>query len=147
MLRFTKLAEWTSVAILILSGCNQRPSFEGASELDGQWTVVAMHGDGVAAAPAQVDGMRWQVDGSEIVGIGPDGASGRMAFKLNPTTTPPEIDLTAVNGNRKGETDLGIYSLSENRLRICLAEVGHDRPVEFGSGPESWIMELERIRR
>jgi uncharacterized protein (TIGR03067 family) len=146
-MRLVCFAGFSSAVILVASGCNQQQGAKQATSLDGDWSVVAMRGDGVTATPAELKGQRWSVKGSEIIGFGPDGSSGKMSFTLDQTETPHKIDITAVDGNRKGETDAGIYSLEDQRLRICLAEVGKDRPDEFRVGPESWIMELERIRR
>ena len=146
-MRFFIFAGWASVAILVASGCSRQPSSKQATSLDGDWAVVAIQGDGITATPTELKGQRWSVKGSEIIGFGPDGSSGKMSFTLDRTKTPHEINITAVDGNRKGETDAGIYSLREQRLRICLAEIGNERPGEFQIGPESWIMELERSGR
>lgn len=147
-MRLVTFAGWMWAAILVASGCNQQAcDIQATSKLDGDWAVVVMQGNGVTATPAELKGQRWLVKGREIIGIGPDGSSGRMSFALDQTKTPRQIDITAVDGNRKGETDTGIYSLEGTRLRICLAEIGKSRPGEFRSGPESWIMELERLHR
>ena len=146
-MRLVCFAGWASAVILVASGCNSQSSAKQATNLDGDWAVVAMQGDGETATPAELKGQRWSVKGSEIIGFGPDGSAGKMTFTLDRTKTPHEIDITAVDGNCKGETDAGIYAVDDQRLRICLAEIGEDRPDEFRGGPESWIMELERMHR
>jgi uncharacterized protein (TIGR03067 family) len=146
-MRFVEFRGYAAIAVLFVAGCNGQPSPNQTADLDGEWSVVAMHGQGHSATPAELDGMRWSVSGREIVGTNPDGSSGIMSFALDHSTTPQRIDITALDGNRKGETDAGIYMLDGHRLRICLAEEGNGRPDEFRAGPESWIMELERVRR
>lgn len=53
-----------------------------------------------------------------------------MEFNINPDTKPKQFDVTALDGNRKGETDLGIYELENNRLRVCFDDQGN-RPRDF----------------
>ena len=100
-----------------------------------------------AATDQEMKGMRWSIKGSEITGIDPNGSSGRMSFNLDSTKNPPTIDLTAIDGNRKNETDLGIYSLDNGRLRICIADPHTSRPTELRIGQQAWIMELKKIKR
>jgi uncharacterized protein (TIGR03067 family) len=135
------------VIILITSSCNQQRLSEQLTGLEGDWAVVAMRGENESATPTELKGMRWSVKGNEIMGFDPDGSSGKMAFKLDETKNPHWIDISALDGNRKGETDAGIYSVDGQQLHICLAEIGKSRPGEFRAGPDSWIMELERSRR
>src|SRR5688500_852265 len=116
-MRFVNLAGWASISMLVVAGCNQQSNLEQAASLDGDWAVVARQGDGITATPEELQGMRWSVQGREIVGVDPGGSAGKMSFTLDHTKTPSEIDITAVDGNRQGETDAGIYSLQEQRLR------------------------------
>jgi uncharacterized protein (TIGR03067 family) len=72
-----------------------------------------------------------------ITGI-PD-APGSVAFTLNPTKTPKEIDLLPQQPAFKGKTGLGIYAVEENGLKLCLNVFttdnaqGKDRPAEFSA--------------
>lgn len=118
---------------------------ELASSLDGEWAVVAIRGKGVTATAKETHGMRWSIRDGAITGHNPDGSSGRMTFTLDHNHAPLQIDITAADGNRKGETDHCIYRLDGSRLLICLPEIGADRPADFRVSAESWLMELERI--
>ncbi len=143
-----RLIAFSGVAfVLVAAGCTQQPASNQGASLDGDWKVVAIRGDGIVATPTELEGMRWKVTHDEIVGSMPDGSSGKMSFMVDQSATPNQIDITAIDGNRKGETDVGIYSLEGQRLRICLAEVGKARPDQFQAGPASWVMELEKFRR
>lgn len=135
------------LALAMLSGCAKQPPDRAASVLDGDWIVVAMKGDATATTPEEVAGMKWHVAGNVITATDPDGSTGKMRVKLDPETN--SIDITALDGNRKEETDQGIYSLDHERLTICLAEPasGSRRPVGFAANSESWILELQKVRR
>ncbi|MEX1233034.1 MAG: TIGR03067 domain-containing protein [Planctomycetaceae bacterium] len=119
-------------------------SIRESSVLDGEWDVVAMQGDGVAATSTELKTQRWSVAGNEITGLA-HGTSGKMSFTLDTAHTPHQINITPPDGNGKGITIAGIFEMTGQRLRICLAEQGHDRPMEFRAGPESWTIELKRI--
>jgi uncharacterized protein (TIGR03067 family) len=130
-------------------GCGE-PATDQITPLDGEWKVVAMESGHDKAIPAELDGMKWRISGSEIRASEP-GTSGMMSFKTSESPAHKEIDITAVEGgNRIGETDVGIYSIAGDRLTICLrngdaAERG--RPTEFTAEDDCWLMSLERVSR
>ena len=75
-----------------------------------------------------------------------DTPSSRMHFRINDTASPRQIDLIHEQGER---TQLGIYELSANRLKIQLAKPGKPRPKEFSPDkdklPEGHtLLEFER---
>ena len=119
------------------------PANTDLADLQGEWVVVAMEGGGRPAPVDELKGMRWAIQGNEIAARQP-GAAGRMSFKLNPGTTPKEIDLTARDGNLKGTTSPGIYTIDGPRLRACFGE--KVRPTEFATaaGDDCVMLTLER---
>jgi len=54
-------------------------------------------------------------------------------LKLNPNTTPKQIDVTALEGPAKDKVSPGIYEIKDGVLRICSAQPGKDRPTAFES--------------
>jgi uncharacterized protein (TIGR03067 family) len=128
-------------------GCNRPSGNQQTIALEGKWAVVAIESADQVASPELLKEMAWSINGNEIIGTGPYGASGKMSFKLDQETTPKAIDITALDGNRKGETDLGIYSLQDGRLRVCIGEPHGSRPKELRVSQQSWIIELEKITR
>jgi len=133
--------------ILGVAGCSKAPHSEDTAALEGEWAVVRMEDQSRASTDQEMKGMRWSIKGSEITGTNPDGSSARMSLQIDSTKSPATIDLTALDGNRTGETELGIYSLEAGRLRICFANPHTTRPNELRIGPQSWIIELEKIKR
>ena len=75
-----------------------------------------------------------------------DTPSSRMHFRINDTVSPRQIDLIHEQGER---TQLGIYELSGNRLKIEIAKTGKPRPKEFSPGKDKLpegdtLLEFER---
>jgi uncharacterized protein (TIGR03067 family) len=135
-----------ALAAIGLVGCNKKSNVPAV--LEGKWAVIAMEDEGGKhASPQEIGGMSWSVSGNLIIGTNPGGSTGKMSFKLDPDKFPKAIDVTAIDGNRKGETDRGIYSLEDKRLRICFSTQKTDRPTELMASRESWIIELERMDR
>jgi uncharacterized protein (TIGR03067 family) len=59
-----------------------------------------------------------------------------MSFTLDPTKNPKWIDVTYTDGERKGESSLGIYELKDDSLKICMSR-STTRPMEFETKAES----------
>lgn len=68
--------------------------------------------------------------------------------KVNAATSPQSMDLTSLNGPKKGQTTLGIYSLQGDVLKICTCEFSNDpRPTEFSTRENDrlGVMTLRRV--
>ncbi len=67
-------------------------------------------------------------------------------YKLDPTRSPGEIDVVR-QAKGKEVLFLGIYTLQDDRLEVCLAGTGNGRPTAFqhGEGIE-FAVELQRIK-
>jgi uncharacterized protein (TIGR03067 family) len=59
---------------------------------------------------------------------------------------PEAIDLVPDSGPLAGETIRGLYRLEADRLVLCLAAPGRDRPNEFAAdeGSEQVLVTLRR---
>ncbi len=120
-----------------------------AQLLEGEWNVVEMEGGGHKATPDEVRGMTWSINGTTITATDPDGSTGKMEFKLNPNASPKEFDVSALGGNTKGGTSLGIYELKNSRLRICFNDEGRSRPNDFTDAAKRGysLMTLEKAQK
>ncbi len=57
----------------------------------------------------------------------------RASTVIDPSKKPKTIDVKYLDGDRKGQTSLGIYELKGRTLKFCRAEPGHLRPRDFSS--------------
>lgn len=71
----------------------------------------------------------------------------KLAFKLDPSTTPKCLDLTVAGGSQKDALMEGIYELKGDEVRLCVRVFGKDRPSEFKSPDGSSIALLSLKRR
>jgi uncharacterized protein (TIGR03067 family) len=63
-------------------------------------------------------------------------AGGR--FRVAPQRSPKEIDFEQYwRGEALPSTNLGLYTLNEERLILCLAEAGKSRPTGFNSSEQA----------
>ncbi|HEY7315205.1 MAG TPA: TIGR03067 domain-containing protein [Gemmataceae bacterium] len=74
------------------------------------------------------EGEVWEFGkGGQLQTTGADGKKDAPSrYVLNTTTNPPQIDIITIDG-----TGLGIYRLKGDRLEICWACPGTERPTKF----------------
>jgi uncharacterized protein (TIGR03067 family) len=96
------------------------------------------------SSPPEIKGQKWVINGNVITGVVPMVGERKMAFKLNSTKTPKEMDLLPEYEPYKGVATPAIYEIESGRLRVCSAEPnGKVRPTNFTFG----AMIFEKVRR
>ena len=103
-------------------------------ELDGQ----AMPGDMLAEARIQIDGDRFATTGM--------GSAYAGTLRLDEASQPRRIDMHFDVGPEIGNINRGIYELSGNGWKICIATRGDGRPAQFTTQPGSGFA-LENLER
>jgi len=108
--------------------------------LTGRWQLVQSIIDGKPVPETEVaqtvlitdhDEFRFPADAR--VGTAPLGK-----FTIDPTTTPKQVDSTALSGPDKGKVTKGIYEIIDaNNKRACWGKPGGPRPTDFTSAPGS----------
>jgi uncharacterized protein (TIGR03067 family) len=102
----------------------------GATPLEGTWTVVSATEDGRE---------REEAKGTQIIFKGKTVTSKSMGkehkgtIKVDPKNKT--IDITPNEENTK--TAKGIYQLKGDKLKLCLARSGKDRPKDFTADKRS----------
>lgn len=135
-----------AVAVFALAtGCGKKAVTTGpggpaaAKGIEGGWTLVAIETEGKSQAEAvknmPVEEKTIRATGDKMTQtIG--GKEDHLSYKLNPTKTPPEVDLSKTLPSGKTETIYGIYKLEGDTLTICGAvDNPADRPKEFKTAP------------
>lgn len=73
----------------------------------------------------------------------------KATMLLDPSKKPANIDFTVTDGSYKGQKQLGIYELSDNKVKFCLAQPDEKkRPEAFKTTAENqyMIFEFERVK-
>jgi uncharacterized protein (TIGR03067 family) len=117
-----------------------------AKNLLGTWVVVSCENDGEKVPEQILQGevVRFIIRADTITMKVQDEIKSEDRYTLSPGAKPRAINLT----DQEGRKALGIYSLEGEKLRICWAERGKARPMEFatrpGSGFDLFVLKREK---
>lgn len=69
--------------------------------------------------------------------------------RLNPTKSPPCIDVVVKKGEHEDNTMLGIYELKGDTLKVCFDPEGESRPKKFETKKDSpvFVATYKRVKR
>ena len=80
---------------------------------------------------------KWVITADKIVvhtPVGKESKDDPASYKLDPSQTPKEIDITPLEGPSKGKTEEGIYNLGGGVLKLCMpGPEGGPRPTELAA--------------
>jgi uncharacterized protein (TIGR03067 family) len=100
---------------------------------EGIWRMVSITDDGIKLREASIHPMTVAISGNTYTVRVADKVVERGVFVLDAAQSPKTIDATVLEGQDRGKTSLGIYSLDNDTRRVCLAAPGKDRPSGFES--------------
>jgi len=136
--------------------------------LIGTWEVTVFQDDGrdrlerLGAGPAKKDQpprvAKLIFTGDECYLIRGDGRrelasglanAGWKSCTLDSSTIPKTINIIGFAGKESDRTKTyrGIYEIEDDRLRICYAESGPNRPTKFESDGNNNLFECQRISK
>jgi uncharacterized protein (TIGR03067 family) len=110
---------------------------DSGKDLQGTWQAVDGEGNGEKLDEDKIKETQIVIE-SNTLAIKPDGEGRKTTFTVDPGKTPQAIDLTPLDGDRKGTIVPGIYALKDGQLRLCVNIWGKDpaqRPTEFKTQP------------
>jgi uncharacterized protein (TIGR03067 family) len=102
-------------------------------KLQGTWKLVSYERNGKPLPSEQVKDRIVVIADQQWTDRTGDAIHGQGTITLDVKTTPRSIDTTFTVGFPKGKTSLGIYELTGDTLRSCVAEPGGERPQEFAA--------------
>jgi uncharacterized protein (TIGR03067 family) len=105
--------------------------------MQGNWAAVSYTADGQQLPDDDAQAFFRSIKGNEYTVFRFDKAIGKGSFTIDATKSPKTIDAIPTLRGGKGKPILGIYEIKENRLRLCFAAAGKDRPTDFTSAPGS----------
>ena len=101
-------------------------------KFEGTWVMASGEKDGKPVPADVVKKARLVIQGDRhTVKVGDDTYVG--THTLDPSKTPKAIDIVDTEGPFKGKMIKGIYELTDEAFRICVAPPDKDRPKEFTS--------------
>lgn len=101
----------------------------GAAALEGSWVVASINGqtapEGSPAMTLTFTGDKYeQALGAEV--------NERGSFKVDATKKPMTIDLSITEGSDAGSTQLGVFEVTGDTMRLHLDTPGaNQRPADF----------------
>lgn len=114
------------------------------SALQGMWKTEKMIKGGNEAPADVIKTWKLECKGKRFIPHG-DKHDDPADFALDASKSPKTIDIKPEGG----ETMKGIYELTGDRLKICFAEPGQNRPKEFKSpaGSDLILLVLKREKK
>ena len=136
-----------SAATLIASGGEQGEKAKSDHELiQGTWKVVSAQEAG--KAPKIPDDLRFVITADTLfIKPGKDDPIG-MKYKLDASKKPKAMDTTHEIDPGKPISQLAIYALDGDELKLCLEAAGKPRPTKFESkaGETTIVWVLKRAK-
>jgi uncharacterized protein (TIGR03067 family) len=123
----------------------EKPKADGEL-IQGTWRVVSAEAAG--KAPKIPDDLRLVITADTLsIQPGKDDPI-RMRYKLDPTQRPKAMDTTHEIDPGKPISQLAIYALDGDELKLCLEAAGKPRPTKFESkaGDTSAVWVLRRVK-
>jgi uncharacterized protein (TIGR03067 family) len=103
---------------------------EEQQRLEGTWKALSGEAGGMPLPLEVTRNFKLSFQGKTFITyIGDQKREG--TYTVDPGKNPRTIDITLTSGPDKGKTQLAVYSVLGNTLRICGAEPGRERPAGF----------------
>jgi uncharacterized protein (TIGR03067 family) len=112
---------------------------------EGTWSYSSVVADGNPAPKESLKASRLVLKGDRFTLTTPESTQ-KGTYAVDPTVAPKRIDVTFTEGSRTGKTIKGIYDLTGDTCKVCIALDDQPRPTEFASKPGSGYA-LEVLRR
>ncbi len=126
--------------------------------IQGTWQITDFEFKGKGAEAPNEDQLKtikaakWVFTADKVVvrtPVGKESKDSPASYKLDPSKTPKEIDVTPLDGPSKGKTEGGIYSMDGDVLKLCMpGPEGGPRPTEFAAheGAKTVLLTLKRVK-
>ena len=117
-------------------------------KLQGDWAAVSMVRDGMNIPRDDAQSFFRSIKGDKSTVFRYDDVVNKGTFSIDATKKPKTMDFVPEGTDDKSKSSLGIYEFDGEKLKICFAQPGKDRPPEFtskeGSGHALTVWEREK---
>jgi uncharacterized protein (TIGR03067 family) len=115
------------IALAALGAANQKEDAkEDKDKIQGKWAPTLVQRMGQKQSEEELKDRQVTFTADKLM-VKRGETTTEMAYKLDATKKPKEIDVTLPNGS----TGRGIYELSGDKLKILHGEEGGERPKSF----------------
>lgn len=112
-------------------GADDKAVEKDMAQLQGEWSLVSAMTDGEPMPENLRKQMKWIFKGN----VATRTMSGKPLMKakitISPSQTPKTIDHQILDAIAVGGTQIGIYELDGDKLKVCFTYPGGQRPKEF----------------
>jgi uncharacterized protein (TIGR03067 family) len=100
-------------------------------KFQGKWVVVSLTEQGKSIPAAETDLLEFTID-KDLFTVTEKGQTVvQYKIALDSSKKPKEINFTHQIGENKGKTELGIYEIGKDQLKLCMDETRKGRPTVF----------------
>lgn len=99
--------------------------------IEGEWYMAGGERDGRALPRNLVSNARRICKGNETTVLVNGQLFMKAKFTVDPAKQPKSLDYEVTEGRNQGTKQLGIYELDGDTMKICLADPGAERPMDF----------------
>jgi len=121
-------------------------------ELEGEYVLIGMESKNLKLSEddlkkGKAEDSKFVIKGDQMIAYN-KGKDDPATIKLDPTTTPRQLNLTSKGKDGKTEYGYGIYKFEDGVLTICAVMDGEakDRPKEFKVGEKVMIMRFRKSK-
>jgi uncharacterized protein (TIGR03067 family) len=118
---------------LVALGTDEDASRRDLEKMQGDWAATEMTSDGVKLAADDAQALFRTIKGDKYTVFRFDRPIGKGTLKLDATKMPRAIDVVPDAAGGKGKPMLGIYRIDGDKLELCFAGPGKERPTSFES--------------
>jgi uncharacterized protein (TIGR03067 family) len=126
-----------TVAVLLALLAARAGEDKKGGDMDGTWALEKVVVDGKEVPAEQLAGLKEVIKGTSYTSYQKDKVFGRGTYKFDRTKKPRQVDARIDDGPGKGDTFLAIYKVEGERMTVCAAPPGKERPTEFASAAGS----------
>jgi uncharacterized protein (TIGR03067 family) len=123
---------WILAAALL--ACQDKSDVDAAElkKLAGAWAVQSHEHGGNKTPAKELASLSVSFAGKKTTTREKDDVKEESeVVLLDPKAKPGQIDVKITSGDDKGKLVKGIYKLDDDKLTVCVAEPGKDRPKAF----------------
>jgi len=119
------------------TGFKEKQKEKPMEEFHGTWKYISLVYDGREFGPEKVKEFRCIFRGDEFTFRVAELTTAHGKYQVSATQEYQTIDLERTDKAQRGKTHLGIYRFDGDKLWLCYAAPGRERPTEFTAATNS----------